>query len=72
MSRRPLNDDPFQPWNGFDRDDPFAAHNGFDADNPFKLWNSPFGKAEDLNDEERRSYNLPSKRRNEEEDYYPY
>jgi hypothetical protein len=37
---KPLNDDPFQPWNDpMERDNPFAPHNGFDGDNPFKPWN---------------------------------
>jgi len=63
------NDDPFQPWNGFDKDNPFAAHNGIDADDPFKPWNSPFGKSEDLTDREAESYGIRRKRYNEE-DYY--
>lgn len=65
-----LNDDPFQPWNGFDKDNPFAAHNGFDSGNPFKPWNSPFGTSGDLTTEERRSYGLPDKRNRYEEDEY--
>lgn len=58
----PKNNDPFQVWNGFDRDNPFAAHNGFDRDDPFKPWNDTFGRDDQLNNEERRSYGLPPKR----------
>jgi hypothetical protein len=55
----PKNNDPFRVWNDPSySDDPFAAHNGFDSDNPFKPWNNPFGKEEDLTDDERRSYGL--------------
>ncbi len=66
---RPLNDDPFQPWNGIERDNPFAPHNGPDADNPFKPWNSPFGNSDQLNDRERRDYHMPERRRRDEDDY---
>ena len=66
---KPLNDDPFQPWNNpMHQDNPFAPHNGFDADNPFKPWNSPFGKEKDLSDKERRGYGLPDKRDRYEDD----
>lgn len=65
--RSPINENPFEPWNGFDRDNPFAAHNGFDKDNPFKPWNDPFGTANDLTDNERKTYGLKSKQRYEEE-----
>ena len=55
----PINNNPFEPWNGFHKDNPFAAHNGFDKDNPFKPWNNPFGNSNQLTDDERRSYGLP-------------
>ncbi len=63
---KPLNDDPFQPWNSFERDNPFAPHNGIDSDNPFKPWNQPFGNSDQLSDEERRKYKLRDRRNNEE------
>ena len=59
----PRNNDPFQPWNGFEKDNPFAPHNGFDSDNPFKPWNSPFGTSDDLTREEKRNYNIPDRNR---------
>lgn len=68
---KPLNDDPFAPWNDpMHQDDPFAPHNGFDGDNPFKPWNEPFGSERDLNDRERRDYGLPVRRRHHEEEDY--
>lgn len=66
----PTNNDPFAPWNGFEKDNPFAPHNGFDRDNPFKPWNSPFGNTDELNNEERRAYNLPEKRGRYDQDDY--
>lgn len=63
----PKNNDPFAPWNGYQKDDPFAPHNGFRKDDPFAPWNDPFGTEDDLSNDERRDYNLPPKRRN---DYY--
>lgn len=62
------NDDPFRVWNSpMYEDNPFAPHNGIDSDDPFKPWNSPFGKEDDLNDRERRSYGLRPKRRQDDE-----
>lgn len=37
------NNDPFAPWNGYDKDNPFKPWNGPDRDNPFAPWNNPFG-----------------------------
>lgn len=64
----PRNDDPFAPWNNPMNDSPFAPHNGMDADNPMKPWNNPLGKADDLNDNERRGYGLPPKKNYYDED----
>ena len=68
---RPMNDDPFQPWNDpVFQDDPDAAHNHpMYGDDPFKPWNDPFGKAEDLTDEEALTYGI--RRSSEEEEYQP-
>lgn len=61
------NDDPFLPWNNpMYKDYPFAAHNNLmDKDNPFKPWNSPFGREEDLTNDEAATYDI--KRRREDE-----
>lgn len=37
------NNDPFAPWNTFDKDNPSKPWNGYDADNPLAPWNNPFG-----------------------------
>lgn len=54
------NNDPFQPWNDpTRRDDPTAPHNDpCYKDDPTKPWNDPMGRKSDLNDEERRRYNI--------------
>lgn len=68
---KPLNNDPFQPWNNpMNEDDPFAPHNGFDSDNPFKPWNNPLGNSDQLTDQEREGYGLPVRRRDYLEDDY--
>jgi hypothetical protein len=56
----PINDDPFQPWNNpMYEDHPFAPHNHpMHGDNPFKPWNLPFGRKEDLTNEEKRRYGI--------------
>lgn len=36
------NNDPFAPWNTFDKDNPFKPWNGYDKDNPFTHWNNPY------------------------------
>lgn len=60
----PRNTDPFAPWNDpCFKNDPCAAHNDpCDKNDPCKPWNEPFGSANDLDDNERRSYGLGSRR----------
>lgn len=38
-----MNDNPFAPWNTFDKDNPSKPWNGYDKDNPLAPWNSPVG-----------------------------
>lgn len=65
------NTDPFMAWNDpMYADDPLAPHNNpMYADDPFKPWNNPMGSHDDLNDNERQYYGLPSKSDNGELDW---
>lgn len=67
---KPLNDNPFAPWNDpMYSDNPFAPHNNpMREDDPFEPWNSPSGSAEDLNDEDRARYGLSPQWEDEDEE----
>ena len=38
-----MNDNPFAPWNTYDKDNPSKPWNGYDKDNPLAPGNSPVG-----------------------------
>jgi hypothetical protein len=59
------NTDPFAPWNDpMHKNDPFAPHNDpMEKNDPFAPWNQPFGNEDDLNNEQRKAYNLKPKQK---------
>lgn len=65
---KPQNTDPTRIWNQPWGDQPWAPHNRIGGDAPWKPWNKPWGREEDLTDEEREGYGLKSKRRDNDDE----